>query len=326
MKLKIILNIFFVLFTIMPATSTLGRDTGTYEIEDYSVTLTPLKNGSTVINYYQKWKVTGGNIQWITVGLPNTRFYIIDRNTGKNISYIRPNNSGSWYGVYITLDKNYRAGETFEVAFAVVQNDLLYSYKENYRLYFIPGWYDRGRINHLAVRLNFFTKLEGVKARPTPENIQDQSLTWERQGLKNGSRFPVYIDFPKNLFPENVQPGTGKKIITDIPPAVWVFIFIIVLLCIVFFAAVLSGRKNKYGSGGRIRTGGAAIGVHRPGCVVSCACACVSCACACACAGGGAAGCDRKLTLTCPLCKECKLDDCPVRNEKGTMQKSYEQS
>ena len=135
-------------------------DTGTYEIEDYTVTLAPRQNGGVEITYYQKWRVIGGNIPWITVGMPNSTFSLIPESTSGNIAGIKPQNSRSWSGIRITLDKKYLAGETFEVEFAVRQKRLFYAHAEGYRLHFIPGWYDRAVIKHMAVTLNFFTHLQ----------------------------------------------------------------------------------------------------------------------------------------------------------------------
>ena len=313
MKLKIILSIFLVFLTFILVPAGMTRDTGTYEIEDYTVTLAPIENGSVEITYYQKWKVTGGNIPWITVGLANPGFSIVSSKTGKNISGIRPNKSGSSYGVYITLDRAYRAGETFEIEFAVIQKGLFYKHQDSYRLHFIPGWYDRARINRLTVVLNFFTKLDGVTAKPEPNSAQAQSLSWEKYGLEKAGRFPVYVDFPMHLFPEKIELSTNNKSSKGGPSATGFLIFMaFIAFVVVIIIAVATSRNNHYGSGGKIRAGGT-TGVHRPGCVVSCACACVACACACACAGGGAAGCDRKLTLVCPLCKECENKDCQAR-------------
>jgi hypothetical protein len=65
----------------------------------------------------------------------------------------------------------------------------------------------------------------------------------------------------------------------------------------------LSGWAGRKG-GGIFSGGGGGFGGRSFSCV--CACACAGCACACACAGGGAAGCDRKLSRLCMLCRRCE--------------------
>ena len=73
-KALLILTALFLLFLFIPAQ--VLADTGTYKIDNYTVTLTPQSDGSVNISYYQQWTVLSGNIPWITVGLPNT-FYTI---------------------------------------------------------------------------------------------------------------------------------------------------------------------------------------------------------------------------------------------------------
>ena len=303
-----------VTFIFMPSIGV--GDTGTYEIDDYAVTMAPKQNGSVEIAYYQKWRVTGGNIPWLTVGMPNSAFSLIHERTSKNIMNIKPQNSRSWSGVRITLDRNYQAGETFEVEFAVLQNGLFYAHTGGYRLHFIPGWYDRAEIKRMAVTLNFFTSLESVSAKPKPDMVESQSLSWEMFGLRNGFKFPISIVFPESLFPGKIPIASSKKVTkkSSAVPGITV-ISLLVIFVILIIAAIAGSRKNKYGSGGKIGTGGTA-GIHgKGGCVVACACACVACACACACAGGGAAGCDRKLTFNCPLCERCEKEECPIRHK-----------
>jgi hypothetical protein len=168
----------------------------------------------------------------------------------------------------------------------------------------------------MAVTFTFFTRLEGVSAEPKPNLAESQSLSWEKSGLRKGFKFPISIVFPESLFPGKIPIVSSKKVSKNgsIIPVV-IVISLLVLFIILIIAAIAGSRKNKYGTGGMIRTGGTAVIPGRSGCVVSCACACVACACACACAGGGAAGCDRKLTFSCPLCKGCEIEDCPIRHK-----------
>ncbi len=316
MKRSMVLNIILVVLTIIFLPSIGTCDTGTYEIEDYTVTMTPKQNGSVKITYYQKWRVTGGHIPWITVGMANSAFSLIHSETGKNIVRIKPQNSRSWSGVRITLDKDYQTGENFEVKFAVLQNRLFYAHTGGYHLHFTPGWYDRAVIKRMAVTLNFFTRLEGVSAKPKPDMVELQSFSWEKFGLRKGFKFPISIVFPKSLFPGKIPIASSKKVSKNVSAVPMIIVFSLLAIFIVLIILAIAGsRKNKYGSGGKIGTGGTVGIPGRSGCVVACACACVACACACACAGGGAAGCDRKLTFNCPLCQECEREDCPIRHK-----------
>lgn len=312
MRIRILFFALAVLFSIVSYTAPCTADTGTYEIEDYTVTLFPKENGYVEIKYYQKWKVTGGNIPWITVGTANRGYTLLNQKTGRNVSGLKKKDSGSWSGIYIALDRKYVSGETFEVEFSILQNGLFYKNGDNYRFHFIPGWYDRAVIKHLKVDLSFFSDLEGITPSPEPDRVDSRSLSWERYNLKKGGRFVLSIVFPRSLFPGEIHLNPNKKSARNKSGGLAVILTIGICFLVILIAAVSASGKNSYGSGGKIRTGGRTH-VRGTGCVVSCACACVACACACACAGGGAAGCDRKLTFSCPLCRDCKKEDCPLR-------------
>jgi hypothetical protein len=163
---------------------TLGwADTGTYKILDYKVKLIPKSDGNVEIEYYQKWLVTGGNIPWITVGTSNSSFQIIQNKNKGAVRSIQADNYGSWSGVRIDLDKDYKPNETVEISFAIAQNRLFYAEENNYKLDFTPGWYDRAETNHLMLEIFFFAKTETVKARPVPARTEGQSMFWEKSNL-----------------------------------------------------------------------------------------------------------------------------------------------
>ncbi len=291
-------------------------DTGTYDIPEYRVTLTPDERGATEITYYQKWRVTGGHIPWITVGTANPTFVILQDRTRGNVQQIKPANARGWSGVRITLDRGYQPGETFEVEFTVRQAGLFYADPKGYRLDFTPGWYDRGAIGELVVALTFFADPSGVSASPEPTSTEERRTVWRYAKLQPGQRAPVKVVFPRAFFPGEIplaQPSraAGQQGRSPGAIAAIVIVVVVVVVLVVVVLVAYGGKGGGYAGGGRVGLGG--TGVHPGGCVVSCACACVACACACACAGGGAAGCDRKLTQRCPLCLTCEKDDCPLR-------------
>lgn len=320
MKRALVILSSILLFGAVAAGVLVGKDTGTYEIPEYRVLLQPREDGVVCITYYQMWKVTGGHIPWVTVGAYNPDFSIAEDMTGGNISRIRPNNSRSWYGVRIDLDKDYLPGDLFEVEYTIYQKGLFSSDGDYYSMRFTPGWYDRGRIGKLTVEVEFFADLKGIKAGPQPDQVETRRLKWERTRLSAGTKFPVSVSFPKSLFTGKIDTRPEKS--TQSSPSGGSNIGLVLLLCmgipvIVIIVAVLrhSTKGGRYGGGGRIGQGGTRY--FGGGCVVSCACACVACACACACAGGGAAGCDRKLTQSCPLCASCEKTDCPLKGESS---------
>lgn len=309
--------LFVLLFVfLLPCPGWTG-DTGTYKIADYKVRLTPHSDGNVTIEYYQKWSVTGGHIPWITVGVPNSNFVIRNgKGAARNLSNA---SGGGWSGVRVDLDRDYKLGESFEVWFSIEQPGLFHATDRDFKLDFIPGWYDRAVIDRLTVTINIAAKISDVKASPPPTGIEGQEITWVRMNLGKGQQVKVSIAFPKSDMPAM---NTGKPAPAGGRGLYDRFIFLIPSL---FLLAVLlqwvahrrgwrwagggrySGGRIFYGGlgsgggSGRSSSGGGGFG----GSSFSCACACVSCACACACAGGGGggAGCSKKTTHACPLCR-----------------------
>jgi len=304
-------------------------DTGTYRILEYHVKLTPRSDGAVEIEYRQRWLVTGGGIPWITVGAPGPDFTVLPARSGA-VRGARREASGSWSGVRIDLDRNYTSGQTFDVGFTILQRGLLYADKENYRLDFTPGWYDRAETEDLQVEMFLFARADTVTAQPAPTRKEGQRFVWQFGRVPPGQKRSVSLSFPRNLFPANVAVA-AKAPPSAAGPAMWddtcvwflvagVFILIVVYLVIrtsvgrltgygrggtIFFPGSSSGRGGR--GGGIFSGGGGGFG----GMSSSCACACAGCACACACAGGSAAGCDRKVNFTCPLCRQCAAA-CPL--------------
>jgi hypothetical protein len=321
------------LAVLLACARTAPADTGTYKILDYDVKLVPRKDGKVEIGYYQKWLVTGGHVPWITVGTPNAGSTILRDKTGGNARTIAPANEGGWSGIRIDLDKDYKPNQTFEVRFAIIQSGILYDRTNAAVLDFIPGWYDRAATDRLKIEMTFFAGLDRVTADPKPARTNSRTMTWERANLPPGGRFHISVSFPREHFAEGAlverrripspvsgpvsAPGRREKPSSGKCGAGALLILIPILFII--FAAVASklgigGSDGDYSDGGSVFFGGSGGSSSVSSCAcVSCACACVSCACACACAGGGAAGCDRKLTHTCPLCATCsRKSECPL--------------
>lgn len=320
-KIQFFVLIFSIL-TLLFIAGVVFADTGTYRILDYKVNLTPRSDGTVNIQYYQKWLVTGGHIPWITVGTPNDNFTIVGY-TGA-ASRMSSASQGGWSGVRLDLDRDYRAGEVFEVFFGIIQRNLFYADQESYRLVFTPGWYDRATTDTLRIFIKLFAKLETVKASPQPSATSEEELTWVKTNLGRGERFSISVSFPKGLFPieskkqlpievgrYNVEEKSGRGTVAFV---IFFIIFVVIMLVVLLISP--SSRRRGY-SGGRIFYGGlfgggsgrggdsksTGGGGGFGGASFSCVCACVSCACACACAGGGGAGCSRKIQHSCPFCK-----------------------
>ncbi len=291
-------------------------DTGTYEIQEYNVVLTPHPNGEVEISYMQKWLVTGGDIPWITVGLPNPDFYV--QNFSRAAKSVEPANQGDWYGVRVDLDRDYQPQETFQVNFTIIQRELMERANNGYLLVYTPGWYDRALTDSLTVKLISPVKIADLTANPQPNSINGQELFWTRTNLGEGERFTISVDFQNDTFIDKSAQGAG---IPPPPPSFtptvtgggigeWIPVAVLIMIGIAILSAIKKkSDEDKNGStytspeiysGSPIRNRRIG-GFGGFGTCVSCACACVSCACACACAGGGGAGC-KKPQHNCPIC------------------------
>jgi len=284
-------------------------DTGTYQIIDYTVKLTPRSDGLVEMEYYQKWLVTGGHIPWITIGTANSSYQIGPSKNRGNIRSIYAYNSSGWSGVRIDLDKDYLPNETFEVGFTLIQSRLFYADKDNYKLDFTAGWYDRAVTERLVITMHLFAPIDRVIATPRPTRIEGQEIIWEKHNVGMGYKFPVSISFPKTFMPE----ASSNALRSRSRGSPGLFGFIVVLLIIGAIIPIIIGLRiatRSYGRGGSLFVAGSGGRSGRSsgggggfgGRSSSCACACVSCACACACAGGGGAGCSKKISHSCPIC------------------------
>ena len=311
-KRKIIL-ILFSLFCILGASFFAFADTGTYRIIDYRVKLIPRSDGTIEIEYYQKWLVTGGHIPWITIGMANSSYQIDQSKNSGNIRKIYSYNSSGWSGARIDLDRDYLPNETFEVGFTLIQSKLFYADKENYKLDFTPGWYDRAITEKLTVVMHIFAPIDKVKVSPKNARIEGEEIIWEVANLNSGGRFPVSISFPKTFMPQASTSALKSRRTSRGSPGF--FVFFVMFILIGSLVAIVAGiRAVRYGGGGSLFAAGSGGRSGRStgggggfgGRSSSCACACVSCACACACAGGGGAGCSKKTIHSCPICSEVK--------------------
>jgi len=283
-------------FASLPGFTFAGGDTGTYRIIKYNVTLTPKKDGTTRIEYYQKWVVTDGHIPWITVGVANNDYDVVG--SGLAAAHASPKNSGQESMVRLDLDRDYQPGETFEIQFTINQRHLFQKANDRYTISFTPGWYDRASIDSLDIHLNLPCNISETTSQPAPTHQSGNVKTWNGIKLNESGRFPITFSFPK-LYAPNAAVGIGHDN-TNTETSSVVFPIVIVVFLVISYFVKKSLGIGEY-SGGRLYRGGGGGG----SCYVSsCACACAGCACACACAGGGGAGCSRKNEHVCPVCKE----------------------
>jgi hypothetical protein len=303
--LRMMIMAMLLAFAAMSVCGYEGGDTGTYEILDYKVTLTPNSDGNVNIDYYQKWRVTGGDIPWMTIGTPNENYTIKSHSAA--VAGATEANSGGWSGVRLNLDKDYLPGDTFEVRLSINQSQLFTTDASGYKLDFTPGWYDRAAIDNLKIMVKHPKDTKVLWTTPSPTSKSDGSLIWSKKNLSPGEMLPVSLTFSKDALPNGIPAETeapqGNSSAGG-DASSWFFAYIGCAIVFILIVLGLAQKNGKY-TGGGISHGGIGRGSS---CVSSCACACVSCACACACAcaGGGGAGCTRKSRHTCRVCGDFK--------------------
>lgn len=182
------------------ASGPVAADTGTYRILHYTVSIDPQPDASWIAEYSQEWKVTGGRIPWVTVGLPHSDYAILSSSGAA--SSVSPANEGSWSGVRVDLDRDYRNGETFAFSFRVRQARMGYRKPDAVEFSFVPGWYDRADTERLEIRLrNPGAPEDLLLTSPAPSNGTASEPVWVAR-LGRGERFRVSFAFSPGLFPD----------------------------------------------------------------------------------------------------------------------------
>jgi|WetSurMetagenome_2_1015567.scaffolds.fasta_scaffold206113_1 hypothetical protein len=204
----------FALVLLLAAAIPAVADTGTYRILDYTVSLEPQSSGQVSLTCEQEWKVLSGNIPWITVALPNAHFSVVDFSGA--VSKVYADNSGSWQGVRVDLDKTYLPGETFKINFTVLQGNLLerLTSDKKWRIDFTPGWYDRAAIDRLQITLISPVDLAAYSSvSPSPASSADKTITWERANISPGDKFTIRVECLDGGFlaatAETMEPAGG---------------------------------------------------------------------------------------------------------------------
>lgn len=233
-RVLFIAAIFFITLTLLPIP--IYADTGTYEILNYAVELTPLSDGSVNMTYYQEWLCTGGHIPWVTVGTANSNFDIIS--SGGNVESARDDSSGGWQGVYLTLDKDYASGERFAVSFSIIQRNLLerLTNEGKWRIDFTPGWYDNCVTDNLTITLNSPVPVSSYSFTPQPTQVIDNIVTWQTS-LDRGDTFNVRMESYDGGFLQPSEPaGLGFS---------WAWVLIPVFIIGLLLVMVARSRRRE---------------------------------------------------------------------------------
>jgi hypothetical protein len=248
-KLMLILAALMLILLCIPAP--VFADTGTYQIDNYTVTLTPKADGSVDIAYYQQWTCLSGNIPWITVGLPNRSYTITG--SGNNVKSIRDDSGSGWYGVYLGLDKTYYANQSFIVSFTINQKNLLNRSTDSWGINFTPGWYDNAQIKQMGIILVSPIAPSEYSYNIAPTSVNGNTMTWEKTNLPGGYHFNVYVSSKDGSFLTASGTTATQTTLTNISPPFtgvngYVVFFIAVLVLIILIAvvsAIVKRAKNR---------------------------------------------------------------------------------
>jgi hypothetical protein len=242
-KVFLTLTALILVFLFIPAR--VFADTGTYKINNYTVTLTPQSDGSVNISYYQQWTVLSGNIPWITVGLPNTSYTITD--SGNNVSDIRDDSGSGWDGVYISLDKTYYSNQSFAVSFTVNERGVLSESSGSWGINFTAGWYDNAAIDKMDIDLVSPISPSEYTFNPAPTGIAGNTVIWEKTNLPGGYQFSVSFSSTDGSFitAGAIPVQTTNISTTAISSVNGTFIFFIIAIVVIFLAIVIRAAVKQ---------------------------------------------------------------------------------
>lgn len=185
-------------------------DTGTYTLTVQNVDLSVQTDGNVLIRYEIGMTVHSGTIPWVTVGLPTSNYEV--RSHGGNATSVSPQNSGSWSGVYVTLDKTYAADESFSFSFEVLQKEFIYKYNDRQAsLLFTPSWWDNAVIEQMNVTIRLPPEIQNVTTTSQPTLFANSSIVWEWSNVPAGEKKSVGVLMPLSAF-SHVNSGTGNPL------------------------------------------------------------------------------------------------------------------
>jgi hypothetical protein len=235
--------VILVLSSLLTMAVPASADTGTYRISNYLVTLEPQSDGQVRITYEQQWQVLSGDIPWVTVGLPNSNFIV--ENFGGVAIKVTP--ASGLTGVRVDLDKDYQPGQTFNIKFTVMQNNLLerLTSDQKWRINFTPGWYDRAPIDHLKISLNSPVDYQTYSlVSPMPTLVNNNIINWERSGISPGGKLNIVVESTDGSFLTATAPASNSKS-GGISLAFIITIVIILVVGGLIFLAIRQNRRAR---------------------------------------------------------------------------------
>jgi Zn-finger nucleic acid-binding protein len=228
-------------------------DTGTYTISSQTVDLWVQTDGDVIIQYEIEMLVHSGNIPWVTVGLPTANFEV--RSFGGNAASVQPQNSDSWSGVYVPLDRTYYADEQLRFSFEVLQKEFIYRYNDQQAsLLFTPCWWDNAVVDQMNVTIHLPPEIQSVTTTSPPTVFANSSIIWSWRDIPAGEKKSTGVLMPLSAFSHvGAKPGFFD-FLSGYGWVVWLVIALIVVL--VVLAVVLRGGFRSAYEDPQLYTGG----------------------------------------------------------------------
>jgi Zn-finger nucleic acid-binding protein len=231
------------LLAVFFTSSSIAADTGTYTISSQNVDLWVQTDGNVIIRYEIGMLVHTGNIPWVTVGLPTSNYDV--RSSGGDAIAVVPQNSGSWSGVYVTLDKTFYANERLSFSFEVLQKEFIYKYKDNQAsVQFIPCWWDNAVIEQMNVTIHLPPEIQSVTTTSQPTSYMNSSVLWSWKNIPAGEKKNTGMLMPLSAFS---HVGSGAGVLDFLSGYSWVLWFAVILIAIVVVVWVV--LRGVYRSG-----------------------------------------------------------------------------
>lgn len=227
-----IINIFVLLILLSTLLSyNVDADTGKYILDREYVDLYINTDTNVEIKYEITMSVTDGNIPWVTVGLPNSKYSVLE--FGGNAKSCKSDNFGSWTGVRVDLDKTYYKGDSFSFWFKANQKGFVHYYKDNRSsIQFAPCWWDRAVTTDLKVVFHLPNEVKDVTTTASGATFGNSTVTWQWSNVPQGTKHTVGMIMPLDAFPslkESEQTGASGG---DMMPFFWLIVFIFAMLII----------------------------------------------------------------------------------------------
>lgn len=279
-------------------------------IEEYSVYVTPLDDGSLNVEYRFKWKALDEDepLSWVEIGMPNENFVLISHSD--NVMKLA-NDSGDGY-CYAVVDfyNSYVGGATVDFSFKVNQRDMLCENNGTVFYEFVPSWFNSIEVEHYSFN---WKKSENVTLTNADSENGDW-YTWEGSlGYGEYRKLKVSYDgfnAPTTRYSEFDDSGAYDGMAEEKGGVIALMIFFMLIVAVFeiiiidFYVSYSRGRGFLRGYGHHVHVYGvrnphyisaqrAHMNTSHGGGRIGGGCAC---ACACACAGGGRAGCSQKDT------------------------------